>query len=302
MIDSPNTRSKGNSHTNTVKSRSDTSPAFNFSTSKINLTETVLHSNENRGVQPFNPNDTEKSADEIKEKQDELKIKLIKQENEESKVIKEEDNSVSDINDQNTSFEKYEKNKLDELDEMYNNNLANNDTENEGNFENGNRNAINSFFQSGFDSKHIGPKQKQVFGDIKINLEQFVNEFNFYFYEHVFQRFTEHIQKLMDEKYLKYIEISKNYHGQIKEMEFLMTGDGEDQHKDQIRSILESLKEEQEHELDRIEDHYNRLVIDAQNNFKSIGIKSNPGIQLIEEKFKLDMYNMINMILVPKNK
>ncbi len=27
----------------------------------------------------------------------------------------------------------------------------------------------------------------------------------------------------MDEKYIKYIEISRNYHGQIKEMEFLLT-------------------------------------------------------------------------------
>jgi hypothetical protein len=74
------------------------------------------------------------------------------------------------------------------------------------------------------DSKNIGPKQKQVFGEIKDTLTYFVNDFNFYFYEHVFQRFAEHIQKLMDEKYTKYIEISKNYHGQIKEMEFLMTG------------------------------------------------------------------------------
>jgi hypothetical protein len=28
----------------------------------------------------------------------------------------------------------------------------------------------------------------------------------------------------MDEKYQRYIEVSKNYHGQIKEMEFLITG------------------------------------------------------------------------------
>ena len=63
-----------------------------------------------------------------------------------------------------------------------------------------------------------------MFVEIRETLEQFVGEFNYFFYEHVFQRFTEHIQKLMDEKYLKYTEISKNYHSQIKEMEFLITG------------------------------------------------------------------------------
>jgi hypothetical protein len=60
--------------------------------------------------------------------------------------------------------------------------------------------------------------------EIKESLEQFVNEFNFYFYEYVFQRFAEQIQRLMDEKYQKYVEISKNYQSQIKEMEFIVNG------------------------------------------------------------------------------
>jgi hypothetical protein len=60
------------------------------------------------------------------------------------------------------------------------------------------------------------------------------------------------------------------------------------------------LKEEQEHELARIEDYYNKLIFEAQTNFKNSGFKNNPGIQLIEEKLKLDMYNLINTILVPK--
>jgi len=227
-----------------------------------------------------------------------------------NEVIKEEENSVS--GDSNTSFEKLEKNKLEEIDELLSGN-NNQGEENRSTLENGavegedsdkkikdKTTTLFKLHENMIESKHIGPKQKQVFGDIKGTLDQFVNEFNFYFYEHVFQRFTEHIQKLMDEKYTKYIEISKNYHGQIKEMEFLLTGDGEDQHKDGIKAIIEQLKEEQDHELDRIEDHYNRLIVEAQNNFKSIGFKNNPGVQLVEEKFKLDMYNLINMILVPK--
>jgi hypothetical protein len=73
------------------------------------------------------------------------------------------------------------------------------------------------------DSKHIGPKHYKTFFEIKETLDNFVNDFNFYFYEHVYQKFVEHVQKLMDEKYQKYIEISKMYHGQIKEMEYLIT-------------------------------------------------------------------------------
>jgi hypothetical protein len=75
--------------------------------------------------------------------------------------------------------------------------------------------------------------------------------------------------------------------------------DSDDQHTKGISSIVESLKEEQENELVRIEDYYDKLVMDAQNNFKNISYKNNPGVQLIEEKFKLDLYNLINLIISP---
>lgn len=106
----------------------------------------------------------------------------------------------------------------------------------------------------------------------------------------------------MDEKYTRYVEVHQTYHGQIKEMEFLLTTENDENKKENIKAIIDSLKEEQEHELDRVEDNFNKLIIEAQSNFKNLGFKSNPGVELIEEKFKLDMYNLINGILVNKNK
>lgn len=143
-----------------------------------------------------------------------------------------------------SSFDKLDKGKYDEIDDMFSPFGNNEGTQNGGsvginglglssNQSNIQRDCTNltnitttmfKLNENMLDSKHIGPKQKQTFIEIKQTLDQFVNEFNFYFYEYVFQRFTEHIQKLMDEKYVKYIEISKNYHSQIKEMEFLITG------------------------------------------------------------------------------
>jgi hypothetical protein len=60
--------------------------------------------------------------------------------------------------------------------------------------------------------------------EIRKTLEQFVNEYNVYFYQHLFQRFIEHIHKLVEEKYTKYTEVLNNYQGQIKEMEFIING------------------------------------------------------------------------------
>lgn len=143
-----------------------------------------------------------------------------------------------------------------------------------------------------------------MFSDIKETIEYFISDFNKYFYEHLFQKFVEQIQKITDEKYHKYIEISKNYHSQIKEMEFLIASANEEDnsHKDSLQVILDALREEQQHELDRIEDYYNKLINDAYSNFKNFGFKNNSGIQIIEEKFKLDTFNMMNDILNPKNK
>lgn len=71
------------------------------------------------------------------------------------------------------------------------------------------------------ENKIIGTKNKKMIVGIKYSTENFLTGFNGYFHQNVFQRFTEHIEKLMDEKYKKYLEISKNYNTQIKEMEFL---------------------------------------------------------------------------------
>jgi hypothetical protein len=62
---------------------------------------------------------------------------------------------------------------------------------------------------------------------------------------------------------------------------------------DSIKDIINSLRDEQQHEFDRIEDYYGKLIKEAHNNFKNVGFRNNKGIQILEEKFKLDIYNLI---------
>lgn len=140
-------------------------------------------------------------------------------------------------------------------------------------------------------------KHKNLFDEIDLNLENYNKDFNSYFYQSVFQRFSETIDRLMNEQFRKYTETCRIYQNQIKEMEFLMNDD--DQHQESINSILESLKEEKQQELERIEYHYQNLVDEAISNFKMFGIKNNSGVQLIEEKLKLDMFNLVNNSILP---
>jgi hypothetical protein len=84
-------------------------------------------------------------------------------------------------------------------------------------------------------------------------------------------------------------------------MQFIIDDDPSEQHKNNIKTIIEALIEEQDNELEKVEVHYDCIINDAQINFRKTSCKfSPPGVQLIEEKFKLDMYKLINTVLLPR--
>jgi len=68
-----------------------------------------------------------------------------------------------------------------------------------------------------------------------------------------------------------------------------------------LKIIIASLKEEQQHQVDLIEDHYEKLFEQCYTSFKTQA-RTSSGIQLIEEKLRLEIYNQINNLINPKNK
>ena len=60
--------------------------------------------------------------------------------------------------------------------------------------------------------------------EIKDKINDFLSNFNNYFNDHIFKRYTKHIENLINEKYKKHLEICNYYDGQIKEMDFIMAG------------------------------------------------------------------------------
>ena len=53
-------------------------------------------------------------------------------------------------------------------------------------------------------------------------------------------------------------------------------------------------------ELEKLDDHFDLKIKENKRKYKSMGLNSNNGIQVIEEKFKLEMFNMINDLLNPR--
>jgi hypothetical protein len=52
--------------------------------------------------------------------------------------------------------------------------------------------------------------------------------------------------------------------------------------------------------MDKLNDNYSYIIKEIKKKFKINGLKANSGIQLIEEKFRLDIYNSVMNIIYPK--
>ena len=123
-----------------------------------------------------------------------------------------------------------------------------------------------------------------------------MKEFNLFFYQDIFELFSSSLKELYELKYKKYIEIKNEYHAQIKENEYILENEDNltNERKEQYQQTIESLNEELQHQIEVVEDEFNKKIMDKISEFKLNSFKHNSGIQLLEEKLKLDVYSLIN--------
>ena len=139
-------------------------------------------------------------------------------------------------------------------------------------------------------------KFQSTYFQVENLIRQYMDQFNNFFFKEIFEQFTSNLKEIYDNKYKKYIEVSLEYHHQIKENEHLLENheDYSEEKKSEIQQIIDSLKEEQQNQIATIEDEFNRLIVSKVNEFKIDSFKNNSGILLIEEKLKLEIYSIIN--------
>jgi len=147
----------------------------------------------------------------------------------------------------------------------------------------------------------LGPKKGFILKEIKNSIDSFIKNYNKIYFQSTCLKFKDSFKKIMDEKFKKIEEISANYNNQIKEIEFLLASNDEDYEKNiPLNKILDSLIEEQQHEIALAHEYYDKLINDTYTNYKNNDVKSK-GSQLIEEKLKLEIFNHINDLLNPKS-
>ena len=198
-----------------------------------------------------------------------------------------------------TLIEDIEKNKLneDEDDDNLNNEdkkAINNDNNNEIITEEKKENNILSEFQT--NAINVPVKFQSTYYEVESVMQSYMDEFNNFYYKAIFDQFSSSLKEIYDNKYKKYIDISVEYHTQIKEKEHILENDENlsEEKKTEIQQIIDSLKDEQQNQIAKIEDEFNRLIVSKVNEFKLNSFKNNSGIQLMEEQLKLDIYSLIN--------
>lgn len=70
-------------------------------------------------------------------------------------------------------------------------------------------------------------------------------------------------------------------------------------YKESFESIIDQLKEEMKCELEKLDDNYNLIIKEKRQSYSNMNIRNNSGIRLIEEKFRLDIYNTISNVIYP---
>ena len=171
-------------------------------------------------------------------------------------------------------------------------NLTNNDKGDEDGSEGGNDD--NKENHVCFDD--IPVKFQETYTEIDIIMNRYVNDLNSHFFKSTFEVFSNELKDLYEKKYKKYIEVNDEYHTSIKEKEFQLENDEDlnENQKNEIQQIIDSLKEEQKDQIDKIIDEYNQLIDSKINEFKRTAFKNDCEINLTEEQIKLEIYTMIN--------
>ena len=179
--------------------------------------------------------------------------------------------------------------------DIENNKLANDEDE-ETIQENNNPNKEKDEFTSLSNIIKVPLKFQSTYFQVENLIIQYMDQFNNFFFKEIFEQFASNLKEIYDNKYKKYIDVSLEYHHQIKENEHLLENhkDFSEEKKAEIQQIIDSLKEEQQNQIATIEDEFNRLIVSKVNEFKLDSFKNNSGILLIEERLKLEIYSIIN--------
>ena len=178
----------------------------------------------------------------------------------------------------------------DIFNKFINNNNINNINENPKNYKN---NLIeNPKNNNDFDKMSIIDR-------LKLKINKYLEEFNYDIYKYYFSSKINNISDLSNKKYLKNKNIFEEYQIDIKDLLKKQINCNDKQEENNLEEDINTLKEEQEHEIQKNSDLYEKLIYDEISKFKLLGYsKCCPKeLETLKNKERCDIYNEIYNIL-----
>lgn len=123
----------------------------------------------------------------------------------------------------------------------------------------------------------------------------YLEDFNFVFTNDIFDKFFKEIMELTEETNKKKNSIITKYNEQIMEIKSMIEDDENYSHN--LQSIIENLEEEKLEKLNECQKTYDNKISLKRNTFKSSYLTNNPSLSLIQEKFKVEMFNTIKDLI-----
>jgi hypothetical protein len=109
--------------------------------------------------------------------------------------------------------------------------------------------------------------------EFKDCIEQYLKDYNVIFNKQCFNSFQLKLKEILSEKYSELMLVKESYWSHIKEIDLITTNDDYEKNS-HLKEIIDSLKEELNSELKKVELYYDRIIDDLYISSKNIACDS----------------------------
>jgi len=291
-------------------SEKDTSSSNNelkFSSNDKNLNNLLSSSNNKKSPSQFEPltpynNDKSEKVNEFKSKSSAKQDKSINSE----EVNETNDFSLAN-NDENINKKEIVLNhELSLNDTNYSNNLKSllsnlspSNNTNSINLNESNNNILKSFrldFNDLFDyiKEHKNSNKKTISfcNDIKIIIENYINEYNQYLSKNVIEKIIKRFSEIFDEMFDEYKKIAESFDKEIKNVDFENINKNKS-NITELSNLIDNINNEKENALNQNEEKFLNKIEKNEIDFKTNYNKIDNGILLLNEKFEFNIIKRI---------
>ena len=289
----------------------DTSSSNNdlkFSSNEKNSNNLLSSSNNKKSPSQFEPltpynNDKSEKVNEFKSKSSAKQDKSINSEevnetndfslaNNDENINKKESVLNNEISLNETNYSNNSKSLLSNLSPSNNTNSINLNESNNNSILKSFRLDFNDLFDYIKEHKNSNKKAISFCNDIKIIIENYINEYNQYLSKNVIEKIIKRFSEIFDEMFDEYKKIAESFDKEIKNIDFENINKNKS-NITELSNLIDNINNEKENALNQNEEKFLNEIEKNEIYFKTNYNKIDNGILLLNEKFEFNIIKRI---------